>query len=176
MNHQSVNPLPMQESDANPGQICKSITNLPIPCQSANPGQIRQSIANHRPIQSSNTNPCQYASHMNLPIHYQSVNPRPIGQSNVNFWWFNLYSDNPWPVRQYSGKHRPICQYNTNPGLICQSIANPPIHKDHITITKWPLHTSISANNGKNITTDWQRIGTHWHRSRQSRANPVTNP
>ena len=56
--------------------------------------------------------------------------------------------------------------------------ANPAIqrHKDHIPITERPLHTHISTNHQNWIVTNWLGIGTHRHRSRQSRANRRTVP
>ena len=142
--------MPIQQSDANPGKICQSITNLLIPCQSANPGQIRQSIADPKPI-------CQICqSNVNLPIHYQSITNLSILDqlANVNFW----QSTYPVTIHDKSAKTVANIDPSANPGLICQSITSPPIqcHTDHITITKWPLHKSISANNKNWIVTNWQ--------------------
>ena len=74
MNHQSVNPLPIQESDPNPEQICKSITNLPIPSQSANP----------MPICQSNTNPgliCQSIANPPIQRHTDHVSRSPVAHT-----------------------------------------------------------------------------------------------
>ena len=90
-------------------------------------------------------------------MYHQFANTYPICQSITNL-----------PIYHQSMS---ICQSYTNPGLLCQSIAISPIqcHTDHITITKWPICTHLSAPIIKNwIVTNWQHIGTHWHRSCQS--------
>ena len=58
---------------------------------------------------------------------------------------------NPSPIRLSNPNSIPICQSITNSSPI------------------WPLHAPISANRKNRTVTDRQDIGTHWHRSRQSR-------
>ena len=131
---------------------------MSIPCQSsANPG------------------PIQHQSSTNL-VSIQSINMAPIWcQSNANRMSIkNQSTTNPHhlvvnssPIRQSFDNPRPI--QNLTP-IRCQSMTNLPIH-DQLTNSSpiWPLHAPISANRKNRTVTDRQDIGTHWHRSRQSR-------
>ena len=130
------------QSNANPWQICQSITNLSI---------LRQ-------------------FYTNLPIHHQFANSSPICQSITNLM----------PICQSNANLVILDQSNANPYQICQSITNSsiqpqfytnlPIHNQFTNSSPiWPLHAPISANRKNRTVTDRQDIGTHWHRSRQSR-------
>ena len=136
------------QSNANPWQICQSITNLSI---------LRQ-------------------FYTNLPIHHQFANSSPICQSITNLM----------PICQSNANLVILDQSNANPYQICQSITNSsiqpqfytnlPIHNQFTNSSPiWPLHAPISANHKNRTVTDRQDIGTHWHRSRQSRASATDN-
>ena len=130
---------------------------MPIHGKSANPSQICLSYANSIPI-------CQFITY--LPIHLQSTNLMPICQSNANLVILDQSNANPYQ----------ICQSITNSSIQPQFYTNLPIHNQFTNSSSiWPLHAPISANRKNRTVTDRQDIGTHWHRSRQSRASAADN-
>ena len=133
------------------------MANLPIHHQFVYPTPILYQSANPSPI-------CQFITY--LPIHLQSTNLMPICQSNANLVILDQSNANPYQ----------ICQSITNSSIQPQFYTNLPIHNQFTNSSSiWPLHAPISANRKNRTVTDRQYIGTHWHRSRQSRASAADN-
>ena len=136
------------QSNANPWQICQSITNLSI---------LRQ-------------------FYTNLPIHHQFANSSPICQSITNLMPICQSNANLVILDQSNAHPYQICQSITNLSIQPQFYTNLPIHNQFTNSSPiWPLHAPISANRKNRTVTDRQDIGTHWHRSRQSRASAADN-
>ena len=95
------------------------------------------------------------------PILYQSANPSPICQF-ITYLSIHHQPTNLMPICQSNANLVILDQSNANPYQICQSITNSSIQP-------------ISANHKNRTVTDRQDIGTHWHRSRQSRASAADN-
>ena len=133
------------------------MANLPIHHQFVYPTPILYQSANPSPI-------CQFITY--LPIHHQSTNLMPICQSNANLVILDQSNANPYQ----------ICQSITNSSIQPQFYTNLPIHNQFTNSSSiWPLHAPISANRKNRTVTDWQDIGTHWHRPRQSRERTGNN-
>ena len=67
------------------------------------------------------------------------------------------------------------CQHKASPSLFPHLVEGTSAIRPHPTSISH-IRTFISDNHQKCIVTNWQCIGRHWHRSRQSHANRRTVP